>query len=55
MTGEEKPTDKPANDDDVEFDMYHFFSRWDVLLVAGVILALLVWLLYHFLHAAPGA
>ena len=33
------------------FDMYHFFSRNDVILVIGVILALLVFLLSLYLQA----
>jgi len=30
------------------FDMYHFFSRKDVVFAAVLILALLVYLLFHF-------
>lgn len=33
------------------FDMYHFFSRNDVILAIGVILALLVFLLSLYLQA----
>jgi hypothetical protein len=46
--------DNKKPDESVEFDMYRFFSRWDVLLIAGVIVALLLWLVYHFLHTAAG-
>ena len=54
MSEDKKPDEKPAGDDSVEFDMYRFFSRWDVMLVAGAIVALLAWLMYHFFHTAAG-
>lgn len=33
---------KKSGAKDGGFDMYHFFSRWDVLLFAGFILLLLI-------------
>ncbi len=35
-------------DDGARFDMYHFFSRKDVILAAIVILALLIYALFYF-------
>ena len=40
----QKQADKGAT-----FDMYHFFSRKDVVLVALVIAALLMFCVFHFL------
>ncbi len=37
--------DPEKEDEGKTFDMYHFFSRWDVLLVIAVILILLVYAL----------
>lgn len=48
---------RPKSDADHEekggtFDMYHFFSRKDVLLAGVLILALLIYALYRFLAGA---
>lgn len=41
---------KETKDDDenITFDIYHFFSRKDVILLIILILALLIYTLYHF-------
>ena len=43
MTNDEKKTEKGMT-----FDMYHFFSRKDVLLAAAVIISLLLYFLFRF-------
>lgn len=37
-----------SSDEKRTFDMYHFFSRWDMLLAAGVIIALILAALYYY-------
>ncbi len=37
------------------FDMYHFFSRWDVLLITAVILLLLIYALASNVFSHPGS
>ncbi len=37
---------KDQKDDNKTFDMYHIFSRWDLMLAIGFIVALLVYILY---------
>ena len=38
---------KAVKDDNVTFDMYHFFSRWDVIAMIIFILAMLCIILYQ--------
>ena len=49
MTGEIAMTDQnpKQKDDDVTFDMYHFFSRKDVIALVIMILLLLAYVLYQ--------
>lgn len=42
------PQKTKSPDDRKTFDMYHFFSRWDMLLAGGVIIALLLAALYYY-------
>ena len=44
MTGKMQKDDKGAT-----FDMYHFFSRKDVIVAAVFIIALLIYLLFRFM------
>lgn len=44
MAGKMQKDDKGAT-----FDMYHFFSRKDVILAAAVIVALLLYLMFRFM------
>jgi hypothetical protein len=47
-----KNTEKPEpeqNDDQPEFDMYRFFSRYDVIAIAIIIVGLLLYTLYTVL------
>ncbi len=38
--------DKKPKDDNKTFDMYHIFSRWDLLLAIAFIVGLLIYILY---------
>ncbi len=44
--------DEDDSDKSVTFDMYHFFSRKDVLLAGLLILALLLYVVFRFLSGA---
>lgn len=37
---------KDQKDDNKTFDMYHIFSRWDLMLAIGFIVVLLVYIVY---------
>lgn len=42
---------KEKKDEGVTFDMYHLFSRWDLILVLAFIIAALLITLYFVLFA----
>ncbi len=48
-------TDKDPKDDNKTFDMYHIFSRWDLMLAVAFIVGLLVYILYLVFSKAPVA
>lgn len=52
-TQDEKNSDKPVKRDDQYFDMYHFFSRKDVILAIILIVVVLLYLLYSVGPGAP--
>jgi hypothetical protein len=40
--------DHPKSEDEKKtFDMYHFFSRKDILAVGVLLLVILLWLIFH--------
>lgn len=49
-----EPENHDEKEDGVTFDMYHFFSRKDVIAAALAILALLAWLAFRVLKGAHG-
>jgi hypothetical protein len=55
--GAKKPPAKPIteaiDDHGATFDMYHFFSRWDVVFGVVILTLLLLYMLAH--HFAPHA
>ena len=42
-----KSPEEKTPDEKKTFDMYHFFSRWDMMLAGGAILLLLLFTLYY--------
>ncbi len=48
----EKMPEKDENEEGATFDMYHFFSRKDVLLIGALILLLLLYALYSMFAGA---
>lgn len=50
---ESNKQDEDVNEEGQTFDMYHFFSRKDVILVAAVIIALLLYFLSRHFTATP--
>lgn len=51
---EDNDKHKAAEDKGVTFDMYHFFSRKDVLFAGALILLLLIYVVYKIL-SGPAA
>lgn len=48
-------TDKKPKDDNKTFDIYHIFSRWDLMLAVAFIVGLLIYILYRVFSATPVA
>lgn len=48
-------TEKETKDDKKTFDMYHIFSRWDLMLAVAFIIGLLVYILYLVFSKTPVA
>jgi hypothetical protein len=45
-----KDQKKPANESGGQFDMYHLFSRWDVLLAVAFVIGFLIFTMALFLY-----